>query len=75
MLRAGPITRKGENHGHQNHHRHPRLRRARLVRAYGGRKRRRQRGNVAPPNGAAFFRLSAKGSGANLIVTLDQEID
>ena len=31
--------------------------------------------NVAPPNGAAFFRVSAKGSGANLIVTLDQEID
>lgn len=31
--------------------------------------------NVAPPNGAAFFRVSAKGSGANLIITLDQEID
>ena len=31
--------------------------------------------NVAMPNGAAFFRISAKGSGANLIVTLDQEID
>lgn len=30
--------------------------------------------NVAPPNGAAFFRVSAKGSGANLIITLDQEI-
>lgn len=31
--------------------------------------------NVAPPNGAAYFRVSAKGSGANLIITLDQEID
>ena len=31
--------------------------------------------NVAPPNGAAYFRISAKGTGANLIVTLDQEID
>ena len=31
--------------------------------------------NVAPPIGAAFFRVSAKGSGANLIITLDQEID
>lgn len=31
--------------------------------------------NVAPPNGAAFFRVSAKGSGANLIITLDQEIN
>ena len=30
--------------------------------------------NVAPPNGAAFFRVSAKGSGTNLIITLDQEI-
>lgn len=30
--------------------------------------------NVAPPNGAAFFRVSAKGSGANLIITMDQEI-
>lgn len=30
--------------------------------------------NVAPPNGAAFFRVSAKGSGANLIITLDEEI-
>lgn len=30
--------------------------------------------NVVPPNGAAFFRVSAKGSGANLIITLDQEI-
>lgn len=31
--------------------------------------------NVAPPQGAAYFRVSAKGSGANLIITLDQEID
>lgn len=31
--------------------------------------------NVAPPIGAAFFRVSAKGSGANLIITLDQKID
>lgn len=31
--------------------------------------------NVSPPNGAAYFRVSAKGSGANLIITLDQEID
>lgn len=30
--------------------------------------------NVAPPIGAAFFRVSAKGSGANLVITLDQEI-
>ena len=30
--------------------------------------------NVAPPQGAAYFRVSAKGSGANLIVTLDEEI-
>lgn len=30
--------------------------------------------NVAPPNGAAYFRVSAKGSGVNLIVTLDEEI-
>ena len=30
--------------------------------------------NAAAPNGAAFFRVSAKGSGANLIITLDQEI-
>lgn len=30
--------------------------------------------NVAPPIGAAFFRVSAKGSGAHLIITLDQEI-
>lgn len=31
--------------------------------------------NVAPPNGAAYFRVSAKGSGANLIVTFDEEIE
>ena len=31
--------------------------------------------NVSPPNGAAYFRVSAKGSGANLIVTLDEEIE
>ena len=31
--------------------------------------------NVSMPNGAAYFRISAKGTGANLIVTLDQEID
>ena len=31
--------------------------------------------NVAPPNGAAYFRVSAKGSGENLIVTLDEEIE
>ena len=30
--------------------------------------------NVGPPQGAAYFRVSAKGSGANLIITLDQEI-
>ena len=30
--------------------------------------------NFAPPNGAAYFRVSARGSGANLIVTLDEEI-
>ena len=30
--------------------------------------------NVLPPQGAAYFRVSAKGSGANLIVTLDEEI-
>ena len=29
---------------------------------------------VSPPQGAAYFRVSAKGSGANLIVTLDEEI-
>lgn len=31
--------------------------------------------NVAPPQGASYFRVSAKGSGANLIVTLDEEIE
>lgn len=31
--------------------------------------------NVAPPHGAAYFRVSAKGSGANLIVTLDEPIE
>ena len=31
--------------------------------------------NVSPPQGAAYFRVSAKGSGANLIVTLDEEIE
>lgn len=30
--------------------------------------------NVAPPKGAAYFRVSAKGSGANLVITLDEEI-
>ena len=30
--------------------------------------------NVAPPQGAAYFRVSAKGKGGNLIVTLDEEI-
>ena len=30
--------------------------------------------NVAPPNGAAYFRVSEKGNGENLIVTLDEEI-
>ena len=30
--------------------------------------------NVAPPNCAAYFRVSAKGNGENLIVTLDEEI-
>lgn len=30
--------------------------------------------NVAPPQGAAYFRVSAKGKGANLIVTLDEPI-
>lgn len=30
--------------------------------------------NFAPPQGSAYFRVSAKGSGANLIVTLDEEI-
>lgn len=28
--------------------------------------------NVAPPKGAVYFRITAKGSGANLIVTLDE---
>lgn len=31
--------------------------------------------NVAPPQGAAYFRVSAKGKGANLIVTLDEPIE
>lgn len=31
--------------------------------------------NVSPPQGAAYFRVSAKGSGANLIVTLDEPIE
>lgn len=30
--------------------------------------------NVVPPQGAAYFRVSAKGNGENLIVTLDEEI-
>lgn len=30
--------------------------------------------NVAPPQGAAYFRVSAKGNGENLIVTIDEEI-
>ena len=30
--------------------------------------------NVAPPNGAAYFRVSEKCNGENLIVTLDEEI-
>lgn len=30
--------------------------------------------HVVPPQGAAYFRVSAKGSGANLIITLDEEI-
>ena len=30
--------------------------------------------NVAPPQDAKYFRVSAKGKGANLIITLDQEI-
>lgn len=29
--------------------------------------------NVAPPNGAAYFRITAKGGGANLIVTVDEK--
>lgn len=31
--------------------------------------------NVAPPQGAAYFRVSAKGKGANLIVTIDEPIE
>ena len=31
--------------------------------------------NVVPPHGAAYFRVSAKGSGANLVVTLDEKIE
>lgn len=31
--------------------------------------------NVAPPQGAAYFRVSAKGSGENLIITLDEPIE
>ena len=31
--------------------------------------------NVAPPKVAAYFRVSAKGSGANLVVTLDEKIE
>lgn len=31
--------------------------------------------NFAPPQGAAYFRVSAKGKGANLIVTLDEPIE
>lgn len=31
--------------------------------------------NYASPQGAAYFRVSAKGSGANLIVTLDEPIE
>lgn len=31
--------------------------------------------NVAPPNGAAYFRISAKGKGENLIVTIDEPIE
>ncbi|MCI7811115.1 MAG: hypothetical protein MR552_04115, partial [Clostridiales bacterium] len=31
--------------------------------------------NVAPPQGAAYFRVSARGSGANLIITLDEPIE
>ena len=30
--------------------------------------------NYQSPHGAAYFRVSAKGSGENLIVTLDEEI-
>lgn len=31
--------------------------------------------NVAPPKGAAYFRVSAKGKGENLVVTLDEKIE
>jgi len=31
--------------------------------------------NVAPPKGAAYFRVSAKGKGENLIITLDEKIE
>lgn len=31
--------------------------------------------NVAPPQGAAYFRVSAKGKGENLIVTIDEPIE
>ena len=31
--------------------------------------------NVAPPQGAAYFRVSAKGKGGNLIVTIDEPIE
>lgn len=30
--------------------------------------------NVSPPQGATYFRVSAKGKGENLIVTIDEEI-
>lgn len=31
--------------------------------------------NVAPPQGAAYFRVAAKGKGENLIVTIDEPIE
>lgn len=31
--------------------------------------------NVSPPQGAAYFRVSAKGKGENLVVTLDEKIE
>lgn len=31
--------------------------------------------NVVPPQGAAYFRVSAKGKGENLVVTLDEKIE
>ena len=31
--------------------------------------------NVSPPKGAAYFRVSAKGKGENLVVTLDEKIE